>query len=618
MSFPLASRIGLLHVVGAVDTPALRGRLGGLLEGLEPPPGRLPPSAVLLVRELEDPAPGTLGARASASDADWRAALHRRLEQCARRAVRPRRGLVPSDADVVLFEDESELRACLALALIRGRQYAWWCKIPLQHYGPMATRIAALLGAEPRHLPETWSQLVGWLEPEELVRAVREPEARQLIPLMLAERGLSRLIAGLRLEQAAQLVMPDASLAPALSFWRELFPRPARIFARPIFWAAQAPALLLLSGLAEALQHQHFRLRQPSFATDLAAWWRALVQPPEALPGRLATSTPQTREGERRRDREALIQFVPRPAAADSPDAGQASAPVVAITGHQGSPERTTPRAVDPARQPAASLVNPLPDATNRDEPALQAGAPAAAPASTGPESSVEEGALPAETSADAEAYTESPEDAAILYPGCETETSWGGLFFLINAMTSLGLPDGLDQHPLWGLGPWAQLELLGRGLLEQLAGEVVHDPIWRLLAQLDDRAVDVPLGHEQAPLPEQPLPGAWTNTLGAAAPALEPLVGPPGSLLVELPHAWIVVGRRVAAFLRRRLVCSGIASSELERVFRKRARIYLSRSHLDVVLALDDVSLPARIAGLDKNPGWVPSFGHVIGFHYQ
>ena len=39
---------------------------------------------------------------------------------------------------------------------------------------------------------------------------------------------------------------------------------------------------------------------------------------------------------------------------------------------------------------------------------------------------------------------------------------------------------------------------------------------------------------------------------------------------------------------------------------------------HVDLVLPLDEVSLLVRRAGLDLDPGWCPSFGRIVQFHYQ
>jgi hypothetical protein len=36
------------------------------------------------------------------------------------------------------------------------------------------------------------------------------------------------------------------------------------------------------------------------------------------------------------------------------------------------------------------------------------------------------------------------------------------------------------------------------------------------------------------------------------------------------------------------------------------------------MVANIDDISLVARRAGLDRDPGWLPHFGRVVLFHFE
>ena len=49
-----------------------------------------------------------------------------------------------------------------------------------------------------------------------------------------------------------------------------------------------------------------------------------------------------------------------------------------------------------------------------------------------------------------------------------------------------------------------------------------------------------------------------------------------------------------------------------------RRGQLYVTSSHVDLVMPLDGVSLPVRLAGLDFDPGWLPAFGRVVQFHYE
>jgi hypothetical protein len=48
------------------------------------------------------------------------------------------------------------------------------------------------------------------------------------------------------------------------------------------------------------------------------------------------------------------------------------------------------------------------------------------------------------------------------------------------------------------------------------------------------------------------------------------------------------------------------------------RARVHVTPAHVDVIFDLSSLPLPIRIAGLDRDPGWVPAAGRFIAFHYE
>jgi hypothetical protein len=46
--------------------------------------------------------------------------------------------------------------------------------------------------------------------------------------------------------------------------------------------------------------------------------------------------------------------------------------------------------------------------------------------------------------------------------------------------------------------------------------------------------------------------------------------------------------------------------------------QLYVTSTHVDLVMSLDVVSVPIRLAGLDRDPGWLPEFGRVIKFYFE
>ena len=42
------------------------------------------------------------------------------------------------------------------------------------------------------------------------------------------------------------------------------------------------------------------------------------------------------------------------------------------------------------------------------------------------------------------------------------------------------------------------------------------------------------------------------------------------------------------------------------------------TRTHVDVVFALDQADVAVRRCGVDLNPGWIPWLGRIVVFHYE
>ncbi|MGB8506842.1 MAG: hypothetical protein WCD76_00420 [Pyrinomonadaceae bacterium] len=63
----------------------------------------------------------------------------------------------------------------------------------------------------------------------------------------------------------------------------------------------------------------------------------------------------------------------------------------------------------------------------------------------------------------------------------------------------------------------------------------------------------------------------------------------------------------------------AGSSEGELARLLcEEHAVVRLTETHLDVTFSLAQQSIEVRIAGLDRNPGWVPAGGRYIAFHYE
>ena len=52
--------------------------------------------------------------------------------------------------------------------------------------------------------------------------------------------------------------------------------------------------------------------------------------------------------------------------------------------------------------------------------------------------------------------------------------------------------------------------------------------------------------------------------------------------------------------------------------LIRRTAAVLTGPASVDIMLSLDDLPVEIRLAGLDRDPGWVPAAGATIRFHYQ
>jgi hypothetical protein len=165
---------------------------------------------------------------------------------------------------------------------------------------------------------------------------------------------------------------------------------------------------------------------------------------------------------------------------------------------------------------------------------------------------------------------------------GPAVETELGGIFYLLNFALYLRLYGDEDNLPL---SPWELIELLGRRLLDDARSDT--DPVWPLLAALAGRDEHEPAGAHFSP-PDTTL-DIWL------------------ALLVW--HA------------RERLrLALGLPTEEdsAPLLLYHHARVHVTDTHVDIVLSLETLPIEIRLAGLDRDPGWVAAAGRFVAFHFE
>lgn len=162
--------------------------------------------------------------------------------------------------------------------------------------------------------------------------------------------------------------------------------------------------------------------------------------------------------------------------------------------------------------------------------------------------------------------------------------SEYAGVFYLVNAAIALELYGDFTQPLRPGIAlPLGDFLALAGG--RACGAAFRRDPVWPLLAQLAGRDA-----HERP---------------GAGFMAARPL------------QQWLTeVTTRME---RRAALALGTAPRATLRYLCARAgRIALTPTRVDVVFPLASHPLPIRMAGLDRNPGWVPAAGRIVEFYYE
>ena len=627
-------------------------RLSTTLGGADLHPPGLAPAQVLLVRALSDPEPGRLGLENAGAmcDRTWERAAREALADCLRRAVRPTNGRVPPGAEAILFDDAAEAWACWARERVAGASSPaapWWTEslettseAPASPAG-RSPSMAAVWRARPRLVPALVADLAVWdvavkvvgqmaeLEAETVLRAVCDafdvqapPKSKPSPGPMDDEAPTPRSASSGPDEQSetdggppeeskreVPSVPPDGP--PWTSFVEEAVgPRLVDALTQ------ESPAYQQLLGVALTLRDRPVTARSSSFQSAWRAW-RHSVQ-------RSAESRDRSSEGE-----------------GAMPDR------------HASEAERSS----SADAQERSSREDDLPPV---DDLALNGDRRAAEPETT-PESEGEEPSWSdpyAATALGGAFYLINVLDALDLPAAAETPP--------------------VGEH----VGAWAVLEALARALLGPDEDTLrPNDPLWRVLTTLDGRGPDVPAGRAldeaagyrmppawlEAPRVDAPVQGRWTVKDGwlrvwtdfgcvvdlAAAddPAAQAdaewarlpntgalhraesadamsLAFEPGACTPALAH-WAA---RATPYVRHRLAAAlgveaprsddttagGEAAEWVANLFAVDARLYTTDLNVDLVCPLDAADLDARVAGLDRSPGWWAAGGRIVRFHFR
>jgi hypothetical protein len=659
------------------DALALRLRLERTLAHASLHPSWLPPAAILCVRKLRGESASASHAfdNSRGTSADWERAVAARLDSLARRAARPAREAVAAGAEAVIFDDQAELLACLAVDWCGGVEATRWWWQSLFGVREVAAALLPAWLASPEHVPAALGHLSKAGQLNAFARKLDGRSARDVRRRVTHKFSLGALEEAL--EQTPQTAnhsqstqehderanahdAQPSSRAP----WERFVPQTRAEDLGDEQRALVGTSLMLLSAPAV--------VRSSAFAGAVSRW--RLGAQSHAKPG--ASSLP---------DEEAVTRT-------DN-----------FTTGSQ--------RGSDEGHERGPGLETDARQRTTDDIPRSQQAAPGATTDNT---SSVKSGtdtrgALPEDNAAfveqragehDTRSRTEfstvvqtvenSSEARPITAPAAPTEdgdraprafihpldyearitTEFGGVFYLLNVALFLNLYGDFTTPRAHGieLPVWDFLALVGA---EFCGEELRRDPVWTLLRKLSGRDEGEEPGADFAPPDAWRVPPEWLaafperrawrwKTEGGRLRVLHPS----GFLMLDVPSSgdapeqleaeaarypphlrgalrqasfatmgepactlegWLA---RLLPYLRARLgralgvgkAQTGVGRAKaLKRlVCGHGARVAVTSTRLDVTFELARLPLAVRLAGLDRDPGWVPAAGRHVAFHFE
>lgn len=509
-------------------------RLSNMLSSSGVRPRALPQSAILCIRSLKDPLPGTLRLhdRQAMWSAEWENATIETMEQIAKKSSRPILGTAESNAESVLFADRAEFLACLAMDLLDGALLThWWWKGLFHSDDISGSAVNAWLD-DPEHVPAALQHLSLRGRAVPFIRSLGKSDVRASLQSLLKTFGLNEI--GRILGKGANMDRGDGSF-PISGSEPETTPPPSLNRAQPSLPVSSLSApwddrmhevngndldvdRQTLLGIGLMLQRAPGVVRSKSFARNLSNWWKAAQAAQSSIVSlrvsnedveRVGAMLPQSRaiiaaSGGGKKSTHMVDSVRASADVEKSVDATQ-SGTRAGESSPSVSSELVT-RTREPSKQRSRWQWNAANAELQRvsDEPTSDPRPPAKVfDAARAPAGDV---AQKIEKDISQLAYTEM---VGLL--GEKVVTKYGGVFYLINLGLLLGLYGDFTSptRPGISLSIWDFLALFG----SSLAGErIMKDPIWPLLADLADRHVDTPPGRGFRPASAWRVPPHWLD----------------------------------------------------------------------------------------------------------
>jgi hypothetical protein len=627
------------------DPQAEQQRIERMLRSATLHPTGLPESATLVVRRLADPLPSRLraGPLDLLPDASWQRAVTASLEKLAASAARPAYGAVPAETDAVLFYDRAEVLAALALDWVSGTlPMQWWWREFLRGRDAITTLLREWSDS-PQYVPGAFELLAKRKRAVEFAQRMPEQAASKILERVLIAFNVPRLRVEERAPRKDARDRAEPSQPAAAGRKTKKIPNvivqpaPFRLWVPEADTPALLPAQSMLLIQALMLRRGPAVARTARFQNDLERW--------QAAPESVATGEDRETEDFQEElpgwtSQEGPSAHATREPATDRQEAG--GGPQLTIPLPDVTPEHHSEKAA--ATHPLAATASEAQDAPMRTfaPSSRQLARTDEITDNTRPLGPQRMGAqtpaAPQESAGDSAAGCPETQLDQSSGPATTLETEYGGVFFLLCLALYLYIYGDFTSpaEPGLELNIWDFLALMAFELTD---GEIEKDRIWDELASLAGRPKSVRPGLGFDPPDEWRVSAEWLAAFAedfVPLPALENgrmiSVHPAGFTAVDVPaetnvadgtepHGSVDRLQRwvgwMAAYFRARLVRALGREDAVALLCRRPARIALTLTHIDVTFALDHHPIELRMAGLDRDLGWIPAAGRYVVFHF-
>jgi hypothetical protein len=629
----------------SADPLAEQQRIARMLRSATLHPHGLPESATLVVRRLVDPLPSKLraGPLDILPDASWQRAVAAALEKLAASAARPAYGAVPAEIEAVLFYDRAEVLASLALDWMSGTlPVQWWWRELLRGSDVITALLREWIKA-PQYVPSAIDLLAKRKHAVQFVQRLSQQAAAAIMEAVLGVHCVPRP----RVDAMAQLKISEEHdalpVSSSDSVKKQKLTHTEPLLAPALPWVPESSTPGLLPVQRMLLVQALMLRRAPAIARTFEFQRKLLLWQVRAdRPGLIERRAEQAAQD---LERGALVPI----SASETPlpmiDSEMANGYQAIVStnelAREAGPQSSGELRIAPAKREAIhELLLPEVGSSEQSAMPVKDGLVAATdPAQQQTLAEAEVISTPDAVSAPATRLDAVPTEQ-LSEPSTTLETAYGGVFFLLSLALYLYIYGDFTSpsEPGLELNIWDFLALMAD---ELTGGEIKKDPLWDELATLAGRQKLRKPGADFDPPNEWRLPPEWLEPFSQDYDPQPVLTNgrmismhPAGFTVIDVPAETtgqvdvIEAGGSVdrlqrwvgwmASYFRARLVRALGREDAVFLLCFRRARVVFTLTHIDVTFSLEHHPIELRMAGLDRDLGWIPAAGRYVAFHFQ